>query len=183
MEYNLLISLGSAIIACCVGMLTGIFGIGGGFLMTPALMILLGIPAHVAVGTDLSMICFTSTFGIIKRWSSNTIDFKLGTIFASVSSVGVIAGICLLEKLKNMPPLRILGKEHIAVQYILLLVFVLLFIAVIMIFDFFSKQEKLKTHLGWFSKISFPPYIQIKSLYEPALPLIPVLILGLVIGY
>lgn len=76
------------------------------------------------------------------------------------------------------------GKEHIVVQYILLLVFVFLLaiIAVILMLDFLSGNHKSDPHKGWFSKIPFPPHIQIKSLQEPTIPLIPVILLGFIVG-
>jgi hypothetical protein len=77
MDLNLVTLIGAFVIAVCISMLTGIFGIGGGFLTTPALMIFLGVPGPIAVGTDIAMISFTSSFGMYKRRSSNTIDFKL----------------------------------------------------------------------------------------------------------
>ncbi|OHB49657.1 MAG: hypothetical protein A2Y10_05735 [Planctomycetes bacterium GWF2_41_51] len=184
MTLDLFIILGASFIALIVGGLTGIFGIGGGFLTTPALMIFLDIPGPIAVGTGIAMMCFTSSFAIYKRRGSDTINFKLAFILAIASSIGVIVGMYFLEKLKHVQPLVIMGKEHIAVQYILLLVFVflLLGIAIIMMIDFLAGKDKTNPHIGWFSKIPFPPYIQLKFLHVPTLPLIPVLLLGTIIG-
>ena len=91
--------IGAAMIALFVGFLTGVFGVGGGFLMSPALM-LLGFPAPIAVGTDVATILFNSAFGIFKRRGSGTVDYKLALTLASGSVIGVILGGLLLEELK-----------------------------------------------------------------------------------
>ena len=174
---------GAALLAACVGTLTGIFGIGGGFLTTPALMIFLGVPGAIAVGTDMAMIGFTSSFGIYKRRKSNTIDFKLAAIMATTTSIGVILGLWTLEKLKAMPPLVIRGKEHVAAQYILLVLFAFI-LAVIAVILLLENRKGLSMGLakGWFTKIGFPPYVGLPSLGEQPTPLVPVLSLGFVIG-
>ncbi len=58
-----------------VGMLSGIFGVGGGFLMTP-LLILLGISPPVAVGTEANQILASSVSGVIAHWRRGNVDFK-----------------------------------------------------------------------------------------------------------
>ena len=67
MDHSLITLAGGFLISLCVGVLTGLFGVGGGFLMTPLLIILLRVPAAVAIGTDLSVITVNSTIGILKR--------------------------------------------------------------------------------------------------------------------
>ena len=183
MECSVWMLIGAALLAACVGMLTGIFGIGGGFLTTPALMIFLGVPGAIAVGTDMAMIGFTSSFGIYKRHKSNTIDFKLAAIMATTTSIGVVLGLWILERLKTMPPLVIRGKEQVAAQYILLIVFafILAIIAVILLLEY-RKEPSPVPAKGWFTKISFPPYVGLSSLGKQTIPLIPVLSLGFVVG-
>jgi uncharacterized membrane protein YfcA len=85
MELSLNIAIGATVIGLVVGMLTGIFGVGGGFLMTPALMIILNIRGPTAVGTDLATILATSSFGMFKRRGSGTVDVKLGLTIATGS--------------------------------------------------------------------------------------------------
>jgi uncharacterized protein len=59
--------LSGALIAVGVGFLTGVFGVGGGGLMTPALMILLGVLGPITVGTDMATMFVNSSFGMLKR--------------------------------------------------------------------------------------------------------------------
>ena len=62
-----------------VGFLSGMFGIGGGFLMTP-LLIFLGIPPAVAVGTQATQIVASSVTGALAHFARNSIDFKMGSV-------------------------------------------------------------------------------------------------------
>ena len=58
-----------------IGFLSGLFGIGGGFLMTPVL-VFLGIPAPYAVANEANNILGTSTSGALTHWFKNTLDYK-----------------------------------------------------------------------------------------------------------
>ena len=60
-----------------VGFLSGMFGVGGGFLMTP-LLIFLGIPPAVAVGTQSTQVVASSVTGALAHWRNASIDFKMG---------------------------------------------------------------------------------------------------------
>jgi uncharacterized membrane protein YfcA len=62
-----------------VGLLSGIFGVGGGFLMTP-LLIFLGVPAAVAVGTEANQIVAASVSGVLAHWRRGNVDVKMGSI-------------------------------------------------------------------------------------------------------
>jgi uncharacterized membrane protein YfcA len=175
----------AVVIGFVIGVLTGVFGVGGGFLMTPALMIVLGIPGPIAVGTGIATIFANSSFGLIRRKGSGTIDYKLALIISVGSLVGVVIGSQLMDILKNIPKLMILGKEQNPVDYILLLLFliILTFIAGYLYFDYTKNGGKAPDkRIGYFSKIKIPPYIHFKSLEKPELSLISLLLMGLLIG-
>src|SRR5271154_6487663 len=70
-----------------VGFLSGLFGVGGGFLLTP-LLVFYGIPSGIAVATPLSHITASSVSGAIAQWRKRAIDFKM----AGVMLVGGLAG-------------------------------------------------------------------------------------------
>ena len=80
-----------------VGLLVGLTGMGGGVLMTPLLMLGLGMPATAAVGTDLAYSLVTKLAGSWQHWRQRTVDMELvrtlaiGSIPASVVAVGLIA--------------------------------------------------------------------------------------------
>lgn len=184
MDITPAILFGAALIALFVGFLTGVFGVGGGFLMSPALM-MIGVAAPVAIGTDIAAILVNSAFGIFKRRGTATIDAKLALLISTGSIGGVALGFTLLEKLKTLPPLTILGKEHIAVQYILLCVFLLLLMFLAIFLKLESRGHKINAdagHIGLFSKVRVGPFAHFDSLDIPRLSLLPVIALGLLIG-
>src|SRR5512144_1144619 len=71
---NILIPVG---LGLAVGLLSGLFGVGGGFLMTP-LLIMFGIPSTVAAATDSNQIVAASTSGTYAHWKVGNVDFKMG---------------------------------------------------------------------------------------------------------
>lgn len=185
MEYNFIIFSEIVAIGFVIGMLTGIFGVGGGFLLTPALMIILGVPGQIAVGTGLAAIFPNSILGILKRRGSSTIDYRLAIIISFGSIIGVIIGSHILDVLKNMPKFEIFGNTQDPVQYILLFLFliVLIIIASYLYLDYKKNDGKAPIkRIGYLSKFKVPPYMHFQSLEEPALSVIGVLFLGLVIG-
>jgi uncharacterized protein len=71
---NVLIPVG---LGLAVGLLSGLFGVGGGFLMTP-LLIMFGIPSTFAAATDSNQIVAASTSGTYAHWKVGNVDFKMG---------------------------------------------------------------------------------------------------------
>jgi uncharacterized membrane protein YfcA len=81
-----------------VGFLSGMFGIGGGFLMTP-LLIFLGIPPAVEVGTQATQIVASSVTGALAHFARKSIDFKMGTVLLAGGLVGSFTGIYIFKLL------------------------------------------------------------------------------------
>jgi uncharacterized membrane protein YfcA len=75
-----------------VGFLTGFFGVGGGFLIVPALVLVLGLPMHVAVGTSLVAISLNALWGLLGNLRFGTLDWTLTALFAVGGVVGVLTG-------------------------------------------------------------------------------------------
>jgi len=178
--------IGGFVISVFIGFLTGVFGVGGGFLMTPAMMIVLGVSGPTAVGTGLATILCTSSFGLFKRRGTGTIDVKVVLFMALGSITGVWIGGRQLEHLKRLPPFIIHGHEVVAVQYVLLWVFlgILAWTAGFMLFDYRRKRHSgsQEQAVGLIAKISFPPYGHFASLAQPRLPIVPLVLLGLIVG-
>ena len=84
-----------------VGGLSGLFGVGGGFLMTP-LLIFLGIPPAVAVGTEAPHVLASSVSGVIADWRKKNVDFKMGFFLLSGGIVGSTLGVNLFKMLKTL---------------------------------------------------------------------------------
>ncbi len=75
-----------------VGLLTGILGVGGGFLIVPALVMLVGMPMHHAVGTSLVVIAMNSLAAFLGHLSGIALDIPLIAIFVGAGMVGTFAG-------------------------------------------------------------------------------------------
>jgi uncharacterized membrane protein YfcA len=75
-----------------VGLLTGFFGIGGGFLVVPALVLVLGVPMHLAVGTSLLIIMFNAVWGLLGNLQLGTLDWSITAPFALGGVAGVLLG-------------------------------------------------------------------------------------------
>ena len=84
-----------------VGFLSGMFGVGGGFLMTP-LLIFAGIPAAVAVGTETAQILASSVSGALAQWRRRNVDLKMGAVLLAGGLVGSTIGVGLVGVLRRV---------------------------------------------------------------------------------
>ena len=89
----LLISMGGI-----VGFLSGMFGLGGGFLMTP-LLIFIGIPTNVAVATSANQIVASSVSGALGHWRQGLVDVKMGLVLLFGGVFGSIIGVWIFKTL------------------------------------------------------------------------------------
>jgi len=111
MNINILLIV---LIGMLVGGLSGLFGVGGGFLMTP-LLIFLGIPPAVAVGTEAPHVLASSVSGVIAHWRRKNVDFKMGFFLMIGGVVGSTVGVNLFKILRNF------GQIDIVIQMLFLI--------------------------------------------------------------
>ena len=78
-----------------VGLLTGILGVGGGFLVLPALVMLVGLPVQIAVGTSLIIIAMNSIAGFLGHLTNSSLDWMITLVFTSTGLVGTFIGMRL----------------------------------------------------------------------------------------
>jgi len=95
---NILILLG---LGAGVGMMSGIFGVGGGFLTTP-LLIFLGVPAPVAVGTEANQIVASSISGALAHFRRGNVDLKMGLVLLFGGILGSTFGVSLFKFLSTL---------------------------------------------------------------------------------
>jgi uncharacterized membrane protein YfcA len=102
-----------------VGLLSGIFGVGGGFLMTP-LLIMVGIPPTVAAASDSNQIVGASTSGTLAHYRLGNVDFKMGILLLIGGVLGGTLGVQLIKVLRHM------GNADFLIQitYVVMLGFV-----------------------------------------------------------
>ena len=99
-----------------VGLLSGLLGIGGGFLMTP-LLIFIGIPPAVAVATQSNQLVAASVSGVLAHWRRRNVDFKLGIVMLMGGGIGSAIGVALFAKLKALGQIDLV----ISLTYVLFL--------------------------------------------------------------
>ena len=177
MNVNILLII---LIGMVVGGLSGLFGVGGGFLMTP-LLIFLGIPPVVAVGTEAPHVLASSVSGVIAHWRRRNVDFKMGLFLLIGGVIGSTAGVNLFKILK------VFGQIDIVIQ-MLFLIF-LGFIGFSMVFESAkttitkyrttsSIRTKLHQH-SWIHGLPFKMRFHRSKLYISA---IPPIIIGFFVG-
>lgn len=98
MSVNILIFLG---MGAAVGFLSGLFGVGGGFLMTP-LLIFAGIPSAIAVGTEAAQIVASSVSGALAQWRRRNVDVKMGTVLLAGGVLGSVIGVWVVGVLRRL---------------------------------------------------------------------------------
>ncbi len=82
------------------GILSGMFGIGGGFLTTP-LLIFIGVPPAVAVATSSNQIIAASVSGFMTHWRRSNVDFQMGALLLAGGLIGSSVGVWLFTQLKR----------------------------------------------------------------------------------
>lgn len=89
------------VLGTLVGFLSGLFGVGGGFLMTP-LLIFLGVPPAVAVGTQANQLVGASVSGVIGYWRRGAVDFRMGFVLLAGGLVGSVFGVGVFDWLRRL---------------------------------------------------------------------------------
>lgn len=90
-----------------VGMLSGIFGVGGGFLMTP-ILIMIGIPPAVSVATEANQIVASSFSGVLAHFKRKTVDIRMGIILMLGGLLGATLGVQIFKYLKSIGQVELL---------------------------------------------------------------------------
>jgi uncharacterized membrane protein YfcA len=103
-----------------VGLLTGFLGVGGGFLIVPALALLAGLPIHRAIGTSLLVIAANSAAGLLGHLGRGAMPLALTAAFTAVAALGALAGVGMAS---SLDPLRL--RRTFAVFVILVGLFLL----------------------------------------------------------
>ncbi|MCT4557810.1 MAG: sulfite exporter TauE/SafE family protein [Pelagimonas sp.] len=92
-----------------VGILSGMFGVGGGFLMTP-LLFFIGIPPAVAVATEANQIVASSFSGVLAHFRRRSVDLKMGCVLLVGGLIGAALGVWIFNYLKSLGQVDLLVK-------------------------------------------------------------------------
>jgi uncharacterized membrane protein YfcA len=99
-----------------VGFLSGMFGVGGGFLMTP-LLIFIGVPPAVAVGTEANQVVAASVSGALAHWRRGNVDIRMGLVLMIGGFIGSTLGVWLFTFLRGIGQIDLV----IAISYVVFL--------------------------------------------------------------
>lgn len=175
---NLLLILGLGV---AVGFISGMFGVGGGFLMTP-LLILVGIPPSVAVANVPSHMAASSMSGALSYWRRKLVDLGLGLVLLSGGMIGTAGGVWLFSVLVRLGQLDLI----VGLSYVILLGIV----GGIMLTE--SVRAIIRAHQGeppvvrrpgthaWFHGLPLKFRFRQSRIYVSA---IPVTVIGFLIGF
>ena len=156
------------IIGFLAGILSGMFGVGGGFLTTP-ILIVSGIPPAVAVGSEANHIVGSSLTGFLTYFRRKYVDLRMGSIMIVGGAIGSVLGVYFFKYLSSIGRL----EEVIAIAYILFLGI----LGIYMLFESLKTKKskalgnliKLHDH-GWFHGLPFRLKFRRSKLYISVIP-------------
>jgi uncharacterized membrane protein YfcA len=177
MSVNILVLLG---MGAAVGFLSGMFGVGGGFLITP-LLIFYNIPPAVAVATGANQIVASSVSGVLSHLKRGGVDFKLGSVLLAGGLIGSTAGVYIYSLLRGIGQLDLI----VSILYVVFLGTV----GGLMLFESVKALRRARSgevvslrrpgqHI-WVHKLPFKMRFKTSRLY---VSVVPVLALGAMIG-
>ena len=161
-----------------VGVLSGMFGVGGGFLMTP-LLFFIGIPPAVAVATEANQIVASSFSGVLAHFKRRTVDLRMGTVLLIGGLTGAALGVVIFNYLKSLGQVDLLVK--------LCYVIFLGIIGSLMFVESLNTIRKSRKNAGpikrkkhnWVHGLPFKMRFRVSGLY---ISVIPPLIVGVFVG-
>lgn len=165
-----------------VGFISGLFGVGGGFLLTP-LLIFLDIPPAVAVATVAAQVAGSSTTGVLTYWRRRALDFKLGSILVGGGILGTVLGVLFFNLMRRLGQLELV----ITLSYVTLFTI----IGGLMLYDALrammrvraGKPARLKRLAGshpWWMGLPLRMRFHQSKLYASV---IPIALLAVIIGF
>jgi uncharacterized membrane protein YfcA len=162
-----------------VGFLSGMFGVGGGFLMTP-LLVFCGIPSTVAVATTLSHVTASSMSGALAQWKKRAIDFPMAGVMLGGGLVGTLFGVWLFAIMRRQGQMDLI----VALSYVILLGS----IGIIMLRESLASLKAWRSGVtissrpvnrGWIQALPFKMRFRQSRLY---ISVIPPIAIGFVVG-
>ena len=168
------------LLSAIVGILSGLFGVGGGFLMTPFL-IFLGVPPAYAVANEANNILATSVSGSTTHYLKNTLDYKMGFMIVIGGTIGTTLGILTFTYFKDLG--KIDTVISLAYMYILAIIGTLMLVESLGEIDRAKRnvvvKKKLHVHYwihGLPLRMRFPKSKLYESIFTPIL-------IGLLVGF
>jgi hypothetical protein len=173
-NWLVLIALGTG-----VGFLSGMFGVGGGFLMTP-LLVFTGIPSTVAVATTLSHVTASSMSGALAQWRKRAIDFTMAGVMLVGGIFGTLFGVWLFALMRRQGQMELI----VALSYVLMLggigtIMLRESLATLRAYRSGTSVSRRLVHRSWIQSLPFKMRFRQSRLYISVLPPIGI---GFVVG-
>ncbi|GAA4665471.1 sulfite exporter TauE/SafE family protein [Bartonella pachyuromydis] len=177
MSLNMLILISMGVVA---GFFSGLFGIGGGFLITP-LLIFYNVPPAIAVGTGANQMIASSVTGAITHFRRRTLDIKLGILLAIGGGIGSVIGIQIFSVLKKLGQLDLM----ISLLYVVLLGSIGSLMIIESWRDMVRQRQEQKVNMRLAGKHNWIHRLPLKMRFRTSMiyvSIIPVLAIGLIVG-
>lgn len=163
------ITIGGGLLGFGVGILTGFFGAGGGFILTPVLNIVLGLPMNMAVGTSACQVLAASSFSLWHHLNNRWLGIRIAAWMGAGVPFGVWLGSRLVQHLKGLGPMMVADRPVPAVDFILLVVFTVFLglVTVWLLLDNFilrrGREDESEQPRGILNEVWFPPMVHFRT--------------------
>lgn len=121
---------GLLLLGLVIGVLSGFFGVGGGFLLTPLLNAVFGVPFPLAVGSSLAQMTGTAVSGVVRHRGLGNVDYRLGLIMPAAAVLGLGPGVLLLSMLKGYGEVAVFGASIRLADLVVSLMYIPLLIGI-----------------------------------------------------
>jgi uncharacterized membrane protein YfcA len=180
-EFVLITLVGTA-----VGVVAGMFGVGGGFLIVPVLNIILGIPMQIAVGSTACQMLGPATTSVLARRMKRD-DLKLPLIVAGGLLIGVFAGAEVLHRLMESSTMASAAESAFSKlrgDAVVLAIYLILLLGLGLFALWESGRELINQPVdtGWLAGLRVPPLVRIAE-DEPRMSIVVIAWFGLVVGF
>lgn len=169
-----------------VGLVAGMFGVGGGFLLTPLLSVVLGLPLPIAVGTGLCQMVGTATVALLRHRKLRQGEQRFDLLMIAGSLIGVTAGARTVAALQSAGDMTLFERRIPIVTVVLYLAFIAFLLGSAAAL---SQRGKGKVELlsyvrrGPFARIALPPYVDLPRVPLSRVSAIVIAYVGLGLGF
>ena len=184
---SLPLAIGGITLGLISGVLTGLFGTGGGFFITPALNIFIGLPYNMAIGTSAFQVLGSTSFALYHHFDRKMYGIRVAFLTGIGIPLGSFLGVKLVGHLTNMG--EIIFANHIipAQQFIFTIIFCVFLglIAGWLLFDNFYLRRGRENdhHVGYLAWIKLKPMVACRTITDGPFSAPIFTMLGLLVGF
>jgi uncharacterized membrane protein YfcA len=179
--------VGGIILCIISGTLAGLFGSGGGFFITPALNIFLGIPYNIAIGTSACQVLGSSSLALYHHFDRKMHGVRIAFLTGIGVPLGSFAGVRIVSHLKDMGNLKVAGHIICAQQFIFTIIFSVFLgsIAAWLLFDnFYLRRGRLHDHhVGYLAWVKLKPMVSCETIPDGPFSAPVFTLLGIFVGF